>query len=134
MTSAPGTAPWQWFYGFGRHPDIWFIAESRDDAIAKAREPRDESNFSICEAQQDPAKLTCRVFGALMIERLIEDFGDANEEHWSEDGQPQWSTEDGLTDALNAAFEAWFAEKRPVKPFAFTATRNDEYFGEEQEL
>lgn len=123
---------YQWWYGIGKEPEIFFPAESRENAEAEGHREILEGNhegetfFTIKEARR--GALDDDIFVA---DHVLERFADCNEEMADNDGEiGMENVTEGqkaeLADALNDAFSAWRERHKLGRAFQLDEDRNVE--------
>jgi len=120
-----------WYYGGGSQPDMYYAADSRDDAIKQGWGTYPEGDFSIVEADKAVPS-----FEVLPADYVIERYEECNEECWGEDGAEINATpaqERELEAALGAALQAWM-DKHNLRGrvWNFGHMRNEEHFPERE--
>jgi hypothetical protein len=118
---------WGWFYAESDDAEVYYAADSRQDAIDKGVDAFDERPFFICEARR--TALRDDFFDP---DRVLEEFEEANEEAWGEDGPngkatPEMKKE--LKEALAKTFAAWRKKHAPYQAWCLTDYRNEERIG-----
>lgn len=116
-----------WYFGAGDCPEMYYAAESREDAIKQGWISYPEGDFTIAEA--DKAIPSFDVFPA---DWLLERYEECNEECWGEDGAEINATptqERELEKIMGDALEMWMDRHNlRGRVWSFGNTRNEEYF------
>lgn len=124
-----GDGNFRWFWATSEEFEYGFGSfETREQAIAAGTEStKPGEQFWIAEA--DKMVASTRFFDA---DRVLEEFGEANEECWGEDGAEDAITVSDhmardLEQMLGQAFDAWAAKHgEPWRVWAFGEMRNEE--------
>lgn len=120
---------WWWQIGTDNCPETYRgPCETREQAIAEAQaEEGNELGFVLVEADREVP--SCEIFRA---DRVLDDYGEHNEECWGEDGadvQCTGAQERDLEEMLAATFDAWFKKyKISQRGWCFATQRNQETF------
>lgn len=118
---------WNWYWGVGSQPEVYHLANCRDDAIEQATEDAADNGhdeMTVCEGK--PWSLNDDFFD---VDGVLEWWHDRNEEAMDEDGElsmnPTSEQKAELISALNATFAAWRSKHNLGRAWCLD-TRNEE--------
>ena len=124
-------AEWKWYVGQGGERFDAGPLDSREEAIEQGREEYNGEAFDICEAKQDPLKVSDWIDADRILEWAEEQVGDSDRICFEFDEPPYFPVkpeqEKDLTERIKRACDEWQAAHGLVfKVSTFSAARSHE--------